>query len=108
AVVKDAATATRLQQAQFVSHGLFNDRDWDFLLPILKKSLRVKFSPSLHSTQSWHFYRHSFAGWNLNGWEALEVIAMAGKTKFTVEKKHITFAGDDRVLAVPKIDHYPE
>ncbi len=105
--IKDSATASRIQQVQFVPHALYNDRDWDYLLPILKKSLRVKFSPKLHTTQSWHFYRHSFAGCNLNGWEALEAIAMAGKTKFTVEKNHITFSGDERVLAVPKIDHYP-
>lgn len=107
-VIKDATTATRMQQSQFVPHALYNDRDWDFLLPILKKSLRVKFSPRLHSMQSWHFYRHSFAGWNLSGWETLEAIALAGKTKFTVEKKHITFEGDERVLAVPTIDHYPQ
>jgi len=106
-VIKDPQTTARLQQTQFVPHALYNVRDWDFLLPILKKYLRVKFSPRLHTTQSWHFYRHSFAAWNLNGWEALEAIAMAGKTKFTVEKKHIIFAGDERVLAVPKIDHYP-
>ena len=105
--IKDTATAARIHQAQFVPHALYNDRDWDFLLPILKKSLRVKFSPRLHTMMSWHFYRHSFAAWNLNGWEALEAIAMAGKTKFTVEKKQVTFAGDERVLAVPKIDHYP-
>lgn len=107
-VVKDEKTVTRLQQTQFVFHALYNDRDWDFLLPILKKSLHVKFSPSLHSMQSWHFYRHSFVAWNLNGWEALEAIALAGKTKFTVEKQHITFQGDERVLVVPTIDHYPE
>jgi hypothetical protein len=107
-VIKDPDTLARIQQSRFVPHALYNDRDWDFLLPILKKSLRVRFSPKSHTTQSWHFYRHSFAAWNLNGWEALETIAMAGKTKFTVEKKHITFTGDERVLAVPKIDHYPK
>lgn len=107
AVVKDPATAERIRQRQFVDHGLYNDRDWDFLLPILRRKLRVSLSPSRYRMASWHFYRHSFAAWGLNGWEALEAVALAGKTKFTVEKKHVTFTGDERVLAMPKLDQYP-
>lgn len=107
AVVKDLPTAERIRQRQFVNHGLYNDRDWDFLLPILRRKLHVSLSPSRYRMASWHFYRHSFAAWGLNGWEALEAVALAGKTKFTVDKKHITFIGDERVLSTPKIDHYP-
>jgi len=107
-VIKDGPTADRLEGRLFLPHALFNDNDWDYLLPILRKHLHVSFSPELHSIHSWHFYRHSFAGWNLNGWEALEAIAMAGKSKFTVERRHVTFEGDPRMMAVPKFDHYPE
>ena len=101
-------TADRIEGRRFLSHALFNDNDWDYLLPILKKQLGVSFSPELHSIQSWHFYRHSFAGWNLDGWEALQAIAFAGKTKFTVDRKHVTFEGDVRILELPKFDHFPE
>ena len=106
--IKDAETAVKIEWAPFVGHAVYNDRDWDFLLPILTKTLKVKFTPILHSRNSWHFYRHSFAAWNLNGREALEAVALAGKTSFTVERKKVIFRGDERIRAVPKIDHYPE
>lgn len=106
--IKHPETANRIQQTQFVPHVIYNDRDWDFLLPILKKKLHARFSPKMYSRDSWHFYRHSFAGWNLTGWEALQSIALAGKTKFTVDKRLVTFEGDERVLAEPRIDHYPK
>jgi hypothetical protein len=108
ALIKDPETATKIEWTQFDGHVVYNDRDWDFLLPILTKTLRAKFTPILHSRNSWHFYRHSFAAWNLNGREALEAVALAGKTKFTIERKKVIFQGDERVRAVPKIDHYPE
>ncbi len=106
--IKDLKTAYRLEGTPFVQHALYNDRDWDYLLPILKETLGVRFSPGLYSRDSFHFYRHSFAAWNLNGWEALEAIAFAGKTKFTIEKRGVLFEGDVRFMAVPKFDHFPE
>jgi len=42
------------------------------------------------------------AGWNLNGWEALEAVSLAGKTKYTVRRSkvfrrpYIVFDGDVR------------
>jgi hypothetical protein len=107
AEVKDAQTAVKIEWTPFVPHIIYNDRDWDYLLPILTKTLKVKFTPILHSRNSWHFYRHSFSGWNLNGREALEAVALAGKTRFTIEHKKVAFEGDERVRAVPKIDFYP-
>jgi hypothetical protein len=108
AEIKDLETAVKIEGTQFVPHALYNDKDWDFLLPILNKNFKLKFTPILHSRFSWHFYRHSFAGWNLNGREALEAIALAGKSGFTIEKRKVAFQGDERVRAVPKIDHYPQ
>jgi hypothetical protein len=108
AEIKDPQTATKIEWTQFLGHVVYNDRDWDFLLPILTKTLKVKFTPILHSRNSWHFYRHSFAAWNLNGREALDAVALAGKTRFAVERKKVVFQGDERVRMVPKIDHYPE
>jgi hypothetical protein len=107
-VVKNLKTAYRLDGKRFVPHAVYNDRDWDFLLPILRKRLRAEFLPKLYSIDSFHFYRHSFAAWNLNGWEALQAIALAGKTKFTVRRGSVLFEGDTRVLATPKFDRIPE
>jgi hypothetical protein len=108
AEIKDAETAVKIEWTPFVGHVVYYDRDWDFLLPILTKTLKMKFTPILHSRNSWHFYRHSFAAWNLNGREALDAVALAGKTSFIIERKKVSFHGDERVRAVPKIDHYPE
>ena len=43
--------------------------------------------PAKYSPDSWHFYRHSFAGWDLNGWEALQAVLLAGKTTCHIEKQ---------------------
>ena len=113
--VEHQPTADKLKQARFVPHALYNDRDWDYLQPILKKNLAVDVLPWRHRFDTWHFYRHSFAGWNLTGWEALEAVAFAGKTKFTVRRKpalsfqraEVVFEGDRRVRATPKVDAFP-
>lgn len=96
AIIHDAPTAAKIQQRRFIAHALYNDRDWDFMLPILKKYCGVTFTPKMYSKYSFHFFRHSFAGWNLTSWEALEVMSLAGKTTFTVEKKQVNFQGDER------------
>ena len=71
--------------------------------PILAFDLDTKMFPGLYTHESHHFFRHSFAEFNLNGWDALRAMALAGKTRFTVEKKRVIFAGDSRNLppAVP-------
>ncbi len=97
-------TETRIRQTPFVPHALYNDRDWDFLLPILRGTLHLRFSPRLHSARSWHFYRHSLAGWNLNGWEALEAISLAGKSRFTVAWRQVLFVGDERTRSLPTLN----
>ena len=101
---KDSATVAKLRSTRFVPHLESFDHDWDYLVPILTKSLGVQFSPGLRSSVSWDFYRHSLATWNITGWEALRAIAMAGKTSFTVEKDLLTFRTDARAHAAPKLD----
>src|SRR5204863_4236167 len=71
----------------FLKHALYNDRDWDTIQPILRKTLKAEILPAKYSSDSWHFYRHSFAGWNLNAWEALEAVVFAGKTTCRIEKQ---------------------
>ena len=99
--VEDPRTAARLKQARFVPHAVYNDRDWDFLQPILKKALKTSMRPWRYSTDSWHFYRHSFAAWNLTGWEALEVTAMAAKTTCTLSRNKAVFEVDLRQPEMP-------
>jgi len=113
--IEHAPTAAKLRSKSFLRHALYNDRDWDFIQPILAKKLKADVRPWPHMYDTWHFYRHSFAGWNLTGWEALEAVALAGKTRFTVGKKGglslrptlVSFEGDERVRATPKIESFP-
>ena len=63
--------------------------------------------PWPRSQDSWHFYRHSFAAWNLTGWEALESTALAGETAVTVRRKQVVFALDTRPRANPKLQEFP-
>jgi hypothetical protein len=101
--IEHEATAERIRRKKFVKHALYNDRDWDFLVPVLTFQLDTKFLPAEGSADSWHFYRHSFAGWNLTAWEALEAVSLAGKTTFVVQKRKVTFLGDTRYRTKPPV-----
>jgi hypothetical protein len=113
--IESESAAEKLKRAHFVTHGVYNDRDWDFMQPILRECLKADIRPWRYSKASWHFYRHSFAAWNLNGWEALEAVALAGKTRFKVCRKSLLdFRGievelkpDARVRAVPTLEYFP-
>lgn len=105
--IEDETKVDRLLKKKFVKHALYNDRDWDYLLPILSFELNTKFLPGPNSYESNHFYRHSLAAWNLNDFEILEAVAMAGKTTFTVQKKKIIFEGDTRFRARPPVPKFP-
>lgn len=100
--VKDAGLVEKLKRRPYLAHALYNDRDWDHIQPILARTLDARFHPPTQSPESWHFFRHALAGWNLTGWEALEAISLAGKTKFTVRRSkvfrrpYIVFDGDIR------------
>lgn len=43
--IKHLPTADKLRQARFVPHGIYDDRDWDSLRPILKSSLWIDLLP---------------------------------------------------------------
>jgi len=103
-LIQDQRTAERLKRNARLAHLICNDRDWDFLQPILKKSLKISLRPWRYSSNSWHFYRHSFAAWNIDGLQALEISAFAGKSKFTLRHREAAFEVDPRVLAPPKFN----
>jgi hypothetical protein len=105
--VQHDATKQKLQSAKPLPHVLALDRDWSQLLGQVKKQIPATVLPFAGTKESWHFYRHTFAGWNLTPWEALEVTARAGKTRFTVVRRGVIFSVDDRVGELPKLDRFP-
>ena len=105
--IEHPATADKLRKAHFVGHGIYNDCDWDGLRPALRSWLRIGLRPWARSTDSWHFYRHNFAAWNLTGWEALECAALAGQTAVTVRRNQAVFVPDTRPRASPKLQEFP-
>ena len=113
--IEHPAAVEKFKRLPFVPHARYVDQDWDFLQPILKQALKVEIRPWKDSTDSFHFYRHSFAAWNLTGWEALEATAYAGKTGFTVRRRwdllvprtELVFEGDVRVRSIPTFTGWP-
>jgi hypothetical protein len=105
--VEDARTADRLKHIRFVPHAEWNDRDWEFVQPILKKRLHAEVRPWRFSADAWHFYRHSCAASGLTGWEALEMVTLAGKTCVTIRHNQLVFEGDTRVRVIPKFTDSP-
>ena len=105
--VTHEGTQKRLQAGKTLPHLLANDRDWTQLLGLMKKKIPASLLPYEHTTGSWHFYRHTFAGWNLTPWEVMEAAALAGKTKFTVVRRGVIFEVDPRVGELPKLDRFP-
>ncbi len=105
--VENQPTAEKLKHARFLRYALCNDRDWDYMRRVLKSALRTDLLPWPRSFDSWHFYRHSFAAWNLTGWEALEATALAGQEAVTVQRKQVVFAPDERPRVAPKLGAFP-
>jgi hypothetical protein len=95
--LEDSSTKDKITEARLQGRSLYIDRDWDVVQPVLRRALRVDLRPWQHSTDSWHFYRHSFVGWDLSGWEALECAALAGKSRFCIRHNQVVFEPDPRV-----------
>ena len=105
-VVENAKAADSVRRHKFAKEALFLDRDWDYVGHLLGFYLNTTMIPRARSHDSNHFFRNSFAAFDLTGWEALEATALAGKTKFTVKKGSILFEGDTRVLGKPAMDGF--
>ena len=91
--IEHQPTADKLRQARLVPHAIYNDRDWDFIAAGAEVVAANRFAPWPRSQDSWHFYRHSFAAWNLTGWEALESTALAGETRHCAAQQSGLCAG---------------
>ncbi|HTV62828.1 MAG TPA: hypothetical protein VMH30_09700 [Verrucomicrobiae bacterium] len=105
--VESQSTAAKLRQAIVPGHYVFNDADWDGILGALAKPMDIGLRPRQGSPDSWHFYRHSFAAYDLSDWEMLEALALAGKTTFTVDWRTADFEPDRREGVPPKLDNFP-
>lgn len=105
--VNYAGTAKKLKAGKPLPHLAVIDRDWNQLLRLMRKKIPTTLIPYEGTTDSWHFYRHTFAAWQLTPWEVLEATALAGKTKFTVIRGGVVFAVDPRVGEIPKLDRFP-
>lgn len=101
AVVEDQKAAESFKRRKYDKAAIYDDKDWDYMEHLLGFYLRTNMRPKQFSPESNHFFRHSFAEFDLTGWEALEAVAMAGKTKFTVKKNIVLFDLDDRVAGQP-------
>lgn len=105
--VQHTKTEEKIRVGKSFPHLLMIDRDWTQLLAATQKKISPTLWPFPHTKQSWHFYRHTFAGWNLTPWETLEAAAYSGKTKFIVERGQVNFLLDERVNQLPKLDRFP-
>jgi len=93
--VQHPPTAEKLRQTPGKPRLLCVDRDWDFLEPLLRKSLKVDIRPWRDEKGSWHFYRVNLASWNLDGLETLRALALASHTKVTIRRKQVLFELDE-------------
>ncbi len=100
-------TVAKLKAGKPIPQLLSLDRDWTQLLALIKKPIGTTLWPYQGTRESWHFYRHTFAGWNLTPWETLEAAALAGKTQFTVLRGTVVFAVDPRIGVVPQLEKFP-
>lgn len=105
--IKHERTQKKLMEGKPLPHLQAIDRDWTQLLRMMKKRIPAVLLPYEGTIGSWHFYRHTFAGWNLTPWEVMEASALAGKTKFTVVRNGVIFEVDSRVGELPKLDRFP-
>lgn len=99
--IGDPKTAARIQRRKFDRHGIFNDVDWPNMEPKIAFCADTIMEPPPDSHNAWHFFRNSFAEYDLTAWEALEAVAMASKTQFVVKHKLVVFEGDDRPMPKP-------
>jgi hypothetical protein len=94
--INDPKRAKSIQGKRFQPYTYFDDRDWDQVQPLLRDRLGTELKPWRFSWDSWHFYRHSYAGWNLDLWEALQATSLAGGTQVIVNRRQVVFQGPPR------------
>ncbi len=94
--VKNQTRWEKLCKIPFQEHAYFDDRDWDWVQPLLRDRIGVELRPWRYTRASWHFYRHSYAGWNLNCREAIQATCLSGGTRATINRGSVLFEGPPR------------
>jgi len=105
--IQHARTAEKLRTGKPLPPLLMLDRDWTQFLEATQKRVGSRLWPYRGTRESWHFYRHTFAGWGLTPWETLQAAAYSGKTRFVVIRGRVDFWLDERVNELPKLDRFP-
>lgn len=105
--IQHEKTVAKLKAGKPLPHLLMMDRDWTQFLGVTQKKISPTLWPFPGTKESWHFYRHTFAAWNLTPWETIEAAAYSGKTKITVVRGQVNFELDERVNRLPKLDSFP-
>jgi hypothetical protein len=80
-----------LQKRKIRGRTYYLDRPYDRILPKIERNTRLKLTPKRSSTDSWHFYRLAFVGYDLTGPELLRAIAYGTKTTVQVAPKKAHF-----------------
>lgn len=106
--VEHPATVSKLKAATIAGRQEFLDRDWKAVRDHHLRKIAVGISPLNRFAITRHFYRHTYAGWNLTAWETLEATAFAGKTRFVVGRNRATFDLDERIGGVPRLERFPD
>lgn len=101
-VIEDAKTAEKLRGKTFAKQFLSDDQPWEFIKREVGWNLNINVTPGGTSEPSYHFYRHTLAGFGLNGMEAIEAVSLAGKTVVTVKKRALSFIADIRFHERPE------
>ena len=107
--IEDERTAERIRKKKFPKQILWNDKDWNFVQPILSFEYDTRMLPAPQTHESNHLFRHSLVAHHLTAWEALEAISLANKTTVVIQKKKIHFELDTRQegVAPPPVDWLP-
>lgn len=101
-VVEDPKAAEKLRAKTFAKRFLYEDQPWEFVRREVGWNLNINVGPAGTSEPAYHFYRHTLAGFGLDGMEAIEAVSMAGKTVVTVEKRALFFVTDTRFKQRPE------
>ena len=105
--IEHAGAMEKLRQGKPLPPLMFLDKDWDAVRKKVKGHIKPILWPGPYSNDSRHFYRHTFAAWNLSPWETLEAIAFAAKARITVRRSSVVFTPDERFGTLPKLEKFP-
>ncbi len=100
--VTDTATAERLRKRTYEKQFRYEDQNWEFVRREVGWNLNINVGPPGASEPAFHFYRHTVAGFGLNGMEAIEAVTLAGKTTAEVKKRALFFKGNTRFNERPQ------